>query len=191
MKKVCKQATSRPCRRPARAPHSFGQAARAAAEVVLEAARAAARRTGAARQAVQHRGHPPREVLGTPDAAEALARVRPRSSSLPSRSAGRAPRRGRARRIARFRPFAPVRRCAPSPARKRCRAASARRRLRPGHAFQIGLVERPALERRAARELLPDPLVRPAGDVLVGRDLEVAGEVRPAKRSAKPRSWRT
>ena len=99
--------------------HRRGRAARTRRCAIARAA-AAARTDRRRGEAVQHRGHPPREVLGAPDAAQAGLGVgveqRGAAAAVPARE-----RLGedRTSAIARLRPLAPVggTMCAASPAR--------------------------------------------------------------------------
>ena len=139
------------------------------------------------RRAVQHRGHPVREVLRLPHPREARGRctrrARRRRSCSSARSSTSASTRTSA--SARLRPLAPVGGtvCAASPASSRLpwRIGSRTKERNAQHRL---LGDRPLLQREAVRpadpglQLRPDPVVGPRRR----RPLRVALEVHPLER---------
>ena len=162
---------ARPPRPPSRSPTAAGRAG------------AAGRTVASPGQRVQHRGHPPGEVRAPPDPAQGVVgvgvdqrRADPSTSQAVSARASRV-----TSAIARFSPLAPVggTMCAASPARnsRPCRIGVATK-LRIGSTLfsVIGpcCSDQPSwpCPSRVA-SAVPDPVVGPLRDVLVGRHLEV------------------
>src|SRR5215211_847171 len=134
----------------------------------------------AALEPVQHRGHPPREVLRAPDAAQDLRRV-PRERRVVAAFVPGGERVGQDADVGHreVEPLRAGRRHDVSGVAGEEQAAELHRfddeAPHSRHALldDRAAIERPARELEPALELVPDPLVRPLVDLFVGPALEV------------------